>query len=72
MADTPHIEPVPHEPTRYWVRSATRAELQHLVDLDDGGRARCSCEDSMVRDRPCKHVLAVLRHLETRGQIYIP
>lgn len=64
MPDLPHIEPVLHEPTRYWVRSATRPDLQHLVDLDDGGRARCSCEDSMVRERVCKHVQAVIEHLQ--------
>lgn len=53
------IDPIPGEPTRWWVQSATRKEVAHIVDSDYDGAWACSCEDCMVRGKECKHIAAV-------------
>lgn len=57
------IEPILGEPTRYFVKSETREDVFHIVDMDDDGKPNCSCEDSMTRHRVCKHIRAVKEHL---------
>jgi hypothetical protein len=61
-----------HGVTRYgralfWVTSASRRSLMHLVDLEPveapkGGLwpAVCTCEAWIYGDRPCRHIRAVL------------
>lgn len=50
---------VEHEPTRFWVESATQPGVEHLVDMDYENRAACSCHDFQCRARECKHIRAV-------------
>lgn len=58
------ITPVEHELTRYWVSSATRRGVQHLVDSDYEGGWACSCHDHQCRERECKHIRAVRAAVE--------
>lgn len=53
------VRPVEFENSRFWVTSATQADVLHLVDLDYDGAPACSCEDFMCRNRECKHIRAV-------------
>lgn len=63
------IAPVKFERDRYWVESATRRGVWHLVDLDDDGKPGCSCHDFMCRDRTCKHITAVQAWVAARRPI---
>lgn len=62
------ITPVEHEATRYWVSSATRRGVQHLVDSDYEGGWACSCHDFMCRERECKHIRVVKNSLAEKVQ----
>jgi hypothetical protein len=61
------VEPVPFEAGRYWVRSASRRGLKHLVDLNYDeiqtkprkGKPACSCEAYMCHGQVCKHIAKV-------------
>ena len=61
------IVPVEGEPTRFWVPSESEPDgPPWLVDLDDGGLARCSCQ--IVHNRTesrseCRHIRAVKLHV---------
>lgn len=57
--------PVPFEPERWWVASATRQDVVHLVDVNYEGGPACSCHDCQCRERECKHI----RHLREKGVI---
>lgn len=59
--------------TRYTVRSESRPDEAHLVDLDCERGAECSCEDWEYRNKDwilgkyryeCKHIKAVRKFLE--------
>jgi len=70
------VEPVPGEPLRYMVPSATRRNLVHLVDLASyDGNGECSCEHFEFRCRPrleagfepsskleCRHIKLAKEH----------
>lgn len=67
MSDTTaEIEPVEGEPTRFWVKSASHPGVLHMVDLYDDGLPACSCHDHQCRERICKHIRAVQRHLRPK------
>jgi hypothetical protein len=64
MTDTAaEIEPVEGEPTRFWVKSTSRTGVLHMVDMDDDGKPACSCHDHQCRERICKHIRSVQRHI---------
>jgi hypothetical protein len=69
---TPKIKPVPGEPLRFHVRSNSRPDFLHLVDLQANRMVGwCSCEDWQARRGPalrerlpaedcrCHHIRAV-------------
>ena len=68
-SETLRIVPMDHEPTRYWVQSRSRPDMQHLVDSDYDGAFACSCEDHMVRNRECPHIRAVRAHLKANHYV---
>ena len=45
-----------HEPTRWWVRSATRKEVVYIVDSDWEGGWGCACEQFLARGQECRHI----------------
>lgn len=47
-------------PGQYYVTGGSDG---HYVDLYDPNLDRCDCEDYLWRDRICKHVVAVLVHI---------
>lgn len=61
------VKPIPFEPTRFRVSSESAPnEPPYVVDLDDDGQARCSCQ--IVHNRTesravCKHIRAVRARL---------
>lgn len=66
MPTTLTVEPY-EPPFRYWVRSGSKRDVKHLVDLEEfGGNGQCSCEQFRFRLQPrlaeetarCKHILA--------------
>ena len=69
-----NVEPVPFEPTRFWVTSESRS-IEHLVDFDwrdekwHRPKAVCSCEQVQAKGfKVCKHILRVadfINHHET-------
>ena len=59
------VQPVPGEPLRYYVRSASRGGVVHLVDLlENEGYGWCSCEDHTYRGNvECRHIRLAQRYL---------
>jgi hypothetical protein len=57
------VRPVPFERERWFVRSASRSEVDHVVDVAFEGAFACGCEQFMVRGLECPHIRAVKRHL---------
>ena len=61
------VTPVPGEKERFWVQSASREEIQHLVDLAyqeteaDKPEPKCSCEQNSLKGLSCRHIDAVIR-----------
>lgn len=60
------VSPVPFEPSRFWVSSESRADVEHLVDLSwqdekwHRPKALCSCEQCQAKGfKVCKHILIV-------------
>jgi len=53
------VEPIPHEPTRYFVKSATRPDYTFVVDSQYEGGWACGCEQFMVRGVECRHIRLV-------------
>ncbi len=60
------VEPIMWEKGRFFVQSASRAEVVHVVDIcyqEDPwvkSHSMCSCEDCFCRDHVCKHIFAVV------------
>lgn len=69
MLDRYQVREVQGEALRYHVRSKTRADIDHLVDLAElNGRGRCSCEHFSFRltheqKFTCEHTKAAQIHL---------
>jgi SWIM zinc finger. len=67
------VEPLPFEPERFLVQSQSRKGIVHLVDMNYDpeqrkpvkGRPVCGCEDCQIRNRTCKHILAVYEATKT-------
>ena len=53
------VSPIPNEPTRYFVKSATRPDYTFVVDSDYEGGWACGCEQFMVREQECPHIRLV-------------
>jgi hypothetical protein len=70
------VEPIPFEPTRFFVASDSRKGMRHVVDLAYDAEQRkpgakcqpfCGCEDCMTRpDRICKHIVKVVKWILKR------
>jgi hypothetical protein len=67
------VRPIPNEPLRYWVQSASRPDIKHIVDLafreDQWSKAEpwCSCERIMAAHDPtCKHISQVIKYEQER------
>lgn len=66
------VRPVPGEPERFYVTSATRPEVEHIVDVNwvecpgDQARPFCGCEESMAKGNVCRHIKAVADYLKTK------
>lgn len=58
------VRPIPGEPARWFVGSASRPDVTHIVDTDWEGGYGCSCEHFQVRGIECNHILAVRAKLE--------
>ena len=63
---------IPGEPTRFWVSSESRPEVEHLVDFDWRDekwmkpKALCGCELCQAQGfKVCKHIFAVVDFLKT-------
>lgn len=58
------MTPEPYDtPLRWLVASASRAEEFHLVDLGEGEKGECTCEDFVCRKRVCKHIRIVREYV---------
>lgn len=58
------VRPVLGECLRYHVRSRSRPEIWHLVDLgENDGAGRCGCEDHEFRKGSCHHIARAQKHL---------
>lgn len=51
--------PVPFEPTRWWVPSASHPGDDYLVDSDYEGGWVCTCDGFMLGGRECRHIKRV-------------
>ena len=66
------IEPVPFEPGRFYVKSDSRKNVLHLVDLAwqeeswQKPKPFCGCEESLAKGHICKHILATVNFEKTR------
>lgn len=55
----------------FLVQSCSRADVEHVVDFEPneyGAAPACSCEDSRMRLRECRHVRAVREFLTAAGR----
>ena len=61
-----NVEPIPHEPTRYFVKSATRPDYTFVVDSNYEDGWSCGCEQFMVRGKSCPHIRKVLAEIMSK------
>jgi hypothetical protein len=60
------VQPIENEVGRFFVQSASRAEVQHTVDLQYceepwlPPKPACGCESNFIHGRCCPHLRAVV------------
>lgn len=60
----PDVRPVADESLRYHVRSRSRPQDWHLVDLGEReGRGWCGCEAHQFKGKTCHHISRAQKHL---------